>query len=110
MPEIEHILETLGLPWAYRFFREYKGKPLPEPPFAIYMIPHEECYGSDDENFVKKYNITVALYCKKKDFELEGKLEGLLCRDGIEFDKSEDFLFDESVFAITYEMEIVKKI
>ncbi len=106
--EIEQLLREMGLPFAYRRFRPFKGRPLPEPPYIVWYIDEEQDFGSDSENLLKRQKITVELYSKNKDRENEAKLEHML--KFTDFDKWEDYVEREKLYVVLYEFETITKI
>lgn len=105
---IKERLQAVGLPLAYRQFEPYKNKPVPSPPYLIYLIDRESGRGADGKNFYKRLHVTVELYTVKKDTELENKVEAAI--NEYEYEKYEDYLDDESMWFISYEFDIYEKI
>lgn len=106
--EIKEILEKIGLPFAYRKFKPYKNKPLPEPPYIVWYIDDEQDFGSDDKNFLKRQKISFELYSRNKDRTNEAKIEEAL--NFVRFNKWEEYIESEKLYFVLYEFEIIIKI
>lgn len=104
--DIENML-NIGIPLAYRAFREYRDKPLPPPPFMVYRV-RETARGSDDRVLYKRLHVTVELYTVDKSPELEDRLEAAIIK--YEYEKNGDYLEDERVNVVSYEFYIYKKV
>ena len=106
--DVEKLLEGLGLPFAFEKFKPYKNKPLPDPPYIVWFIDNEHNYGSDDKNFLKHCNITIELYTKSRNKEIERQIEKAL--NSVEFDVWHEYLEDQKLHLASYEFEITIKI
>ena len=105
---IEDLLAPIALPVAYRAFKPKKDKPVPDPPYLIYLIPDEDGRGADGKNLVSKKYVTVELYVTAKNVELEAKVEEAL--SAYEYSKHEEYIEAEAMWQISYDFEIYKKI
>lgn len=106
--EIEKLLEALGIPYAYQKFKAYKNKPLPDPPYIKWFIDNEHQFGGDDKNFLNRCHITLELYTKNRDKQIEQKIEEAL--NGVEFDVWRDYIEDQKLHLASYEFETIIKI
>jgi len=106
--KIEALLAPVKIPIAYRAFRPYKNKPVPNPPYLIYLIEHEAAYGADYKNLVKEKNVRVELYADKKELKLEEKVEQAL--SAYDHDKYEDFIESEAMYMTAYEFTVFEKV
>lgn len=104
---IENLLSTIGLPFAYRQFKPYKDTPVPDPPYIIYLFNHEEGYGADLRNFIKKIEVKIELYTNSKDEVNEDKIEEILT--SYEYDKEETYIDEEELYMVVYDFEIYIK-
>lgn len=93
------LLETLGLPVVYGIHTE---RPDTLPYLALlgdgqYQFPADDTYYYKQELYQAEY------YFRKKDPEMEQRIEQLLLDNGYLYDKSEDtYLNDQGVFLIYY--------
>ena len=106
--KIEEMLSTVGIPLAYLQFKPYKNKPVPSPPYLIYLISSERGYGPDDRNLITQKRVAVELYSNVKDTQLEKKVESAL--SAYEYEKSEDYIESENMYMVTYDFNIYEKI
>lgn len=102
LTEIATMLSSTNLPLRYSHFSQ-----TPEPPYIVYYYPAENDVFADSKNYVNKRQLFVELFTKKKDFETEATLEGVLAGKGLSWYKQTDFLNDEKLFQTTYEMEVI---
>lgn len=99
--ELKQILESTGLPVAYRFFPEGKAPVLP---FLVYYQTGARNFAADGLNYHTINNITVELYTKVKNPILEEMVEGAL--QFAIWDKDEIYNDAEKCYEIVYTMEV----
>ena len=98
--KIYSLLQTLGLPCAYGFFKNRQ-----EPPFIIYLGNGQNQYHADNTVYDKTELYRCEYYFKKKDEDLESEIEDAFLAGGYLYDKSEDvYIEDEKVFVIYYDL------
>jgi hypothetical protein len=102
MDEIINILEELGLPFAYDHFAEGEG---PAPPFLCYRCPNSNNFAADGTVFFPITEIDIELYTDKKDPDIEKKLEDLLVKNDVFFDKTETWIDSEKLYEVLYSFE-----
>jgi hypothetical protein len=102
MDKIIQILEELGLPYAYDHFAEGEG---PDPPFLCFRCPNSDNFAADGTVYFPITEIDIELYTDQKDPEPEKKLEDLLTKGGIFFDKTETFIDSEKLYEVLYSFE-----
>lgn len=101
------MLSGLGLPLSYRQFKPYKNKPVPKPPYLIYLISTESSSGADYCNLISRKRVTVELYTIQKNTCLENKVEGAI--SSFEYEKYEDYIEAEEMYLVSYEFDIYEK-
>ncbi len=97
--ELAQRLAAKGLPVAYRAFRTRQ-----EPPFVCYLYVYDTQFYADDEMYFSAVHYQVELYTSAKDPETEAKVEAAL--DGLCWEKSEEYIEDEKIYQLTYEIEV----
>jgi hypothetical protein len=102
MDEIITILEALGIPYAYDHFAEGEG---PDPPFICYRCPNSDNFAADGVAYFPITEIDIELYTDTKDPETEKKLEDLLTKSGIFFEKTETWIDSEKLYEVLYSFE-----
>lgn len=104
---LEALLSNVNIPLAHRRFKAYKNKPLPDPPYMIY-VTDESFRGGDDEIFYKQVDVILELYTRLPSPALELLIETAISE--YEFEKSEDELEKESLYVVTYEFTFYEKL
>lgn len=106
--KVEEMLSPVGVPVAYRQFKPYKNKPVPSPPYLIYLFPSERGYGPDNCNLIIHKRVSVELYTNAKNTQLEKKVEAAI--SAYKYEKSEDYIDSENMYMVTYDFNIYEKI
>ena len=107
MDRLLKIIEDMGLPFAYSHFAEGES---PDPPFLVYLFPKNKHFGADGVVFYKNTQIDLELYTDKKDLKLEEKIEEILDREKIYYEKSEVWIESERLYEVLYEFTLNLKI
>lgn len=102
MDKIIQILEELGLPFAYDHFAEGEG---PDPPFLCFRYPNSDNFAADGAVYFSITETDIELYTDRKDPETEKKLEDLLVKNDIFFDKTETWIESEKLYEVLYSFE-----
>ena len=100
--EIVEMLEETNLPIAYDHFAEGES---PDPPFICFLFPGSDNFSADGRVYLKIRNVNVELYTDLKDPELEERLEAVLDRHGIFYQKSEVWIEEEKLYEVLYQFE-----
>lgn len=87
LEEIKKLLETAGLPVAYRAFPVGNAPPLP---FVCYLFSSTNNFNADDAVYQVINRISIELYTESKDLEAENAVEAAL--KGLCWEKSEEYL------------------
>lgn len=102
--EIEAMLAQLGVPFRYYMFEE---KEAVEPPFMVWYLPESENFYADGIVYFQKCRMNLELYTDSKDFALEQQVEQVLRTAEFTWNKTEDYLEDEEMYEVLYEMEVL---
>ena len=102
--EVKLMLDELGIPSAYYQFAENTGV---EPPFICYFFGNSKDFSADNINYVHLVPLYIELYTDTKDFELEGRLEGMLNDRELFYTREETFLDSERMHETIYQTDIV---
>lgn len=103
MDRLIKILEEIGLPFAYSHFAEGES---PDPPFMVYLFPKNKHFGADGLVYYKNTEVNLEVYTDKKDLHLEEKIEEILDREKIYYEKSEVWIESERLFEVLYEFAL----
>ena len=102
MQDIKNILDELNIPVAYHHFNTDIN-----PPFLVFYRNASNNYGADNKVLAKINTIYIELYTEYKDVEMEQNLEDLLDSHEIFYDVlSEDYISDEKMYQVIYEVSI----
>ena len=103
MDKIISILNEIGLPYAYDHFAEGES---PNPPFICYLLPNSDNFAADGRVYYKIDGVHIELYTDYKNTELELKVEDVLDRYNIFYDKSEVWIDSEKLYEVMYQFEM----
>ena len=106
MKKLMKIINENGLPFAYSHFAEGES---PDPPFLVYLFPKNKHFGADGVVFYKNTQIDLELYTDKKNLKLEEKIEEILDREEIYYEKSEVWIESERLYEVLYEFTMEVK-
>ena len=102
MDKIISILNEIGLPYAYDHFSEGES---PNLPFICYLLPGSDNFAADGRVYYKIDDVHIELYTDYKNTELELKVEEVLDRYNIFYDKSEVWIDSEKLYEVMYQFE-----
>lgn len=112
-------LQALGLPFAYREFRETKKNPAPAPPFIVWL-KSEQGRGADSKNNLLEVSMSIELYTVLDDNaltagennqrreQLEMQLESVVLPD-VEYQKFVAPIPSEEMMQTAYEIKFLQK-
>ena len=105
MDIIINMLEEIGIPFAYSHFAEGES---PEPPFLCYLLPTSDNFSADGRVYHKLSSVHFEVYTDKKDRALENRVEDVLDKNNIFYNKSEVWIDSEKLYEViyTFEMEV----
>ena len=100
MATIFETLQTLDIPVAYGFHTKEV-----DPPYMAYIGNGQDQFEADNGYYTTQDRWQVELYFKRKDPELEKRVEALLLSNNYKYSKSEDvYIENEDVFVIYYDI------
>ena len=103
MEELLQIMQEIDIPSAYDHFAEGES---PDPPFICYLCPGSDNFGADGKVYYKIDEVSIELYTDEKSPATEQKVEAVLDKHGIFYDKSETWIDSEKLYEVIYEFEI----
>ncbi|MFA4033052.1 hypothetical protein ACEG19_04030 [Blautia stercoris] len=111
MTTFEEIIKratALGIPIAKNEFRKTAKKPVPDPPYLIYLL-NEEQRGDDKRNRIREINGSIELYTDRvPDETLEQQIENEVLFD-IEFSKEQALISSENMIQTAYDFKTIQK-
>ena len=103
MDELIGIMEDIGIPFAYDHFAEGES---PDPPFICFLCPGSDNFSADGRVYFKVDKVHIELYTDAKDPEIEFRVESVLDRRGIFFEKTEVWIESERLYEVLYSFEL----
>lgn len=103
MDKIINMLEEIGIPFAYSHFAEGES---PEPPFLCYLLPRSDNFSADGAVYHKLSVVHFEVYTDKKDRALENRVEDVLDKNNIFYNKSEVWINSEKLYEVIYSFEL----
>ena len=103
MDNLIQIVEAIGIPYAYDHFAEGES---PNPPFICYLLPGSDNFAADGRVYYKINDVHIELYTDHKNTELELKVEEVLDRYNIFYNKSEVWIDSEKLYEVLYQFEM----
>lgn len=103
MKKLVSLLDEISIPYAYHHFAQGKS---PKPPFICYLFPRSENFSADGRVYLPKNMVSLELYSDKKSVQFERKIEAVLDRWGIFYNKSELYIDSEKLYEVLYQFSM----
>lgn len=103
MDDLVKMMEETGLPFAYDHFEEGEAA---KPPFVCYLLPQSNHFSADGKVYLKITEVHIELYTDYKDLSAEQKVEAVLDKQGIFYEKSEVWIESEKLYEVLYSFEM----
>ena len=103
--QIVEMLEEAGLPLAYNHFAEGES---PAPPFLIFLFPSSDNFSADGMVYQKIDALHIELYTDRKQPDVESRLETVLDRHGVFYEKTEVWIESERLYEVLYSTEVLR--
>ena len=103
MEELLQVIKEMGIPFAYDHFAEGES---PDPPFICYLLPGSDNFAADGIVYYKRKKLHIELYTDKKDDDLEDRVESIINRNGLYYEKTETWIPSEKLYEVLYQMEV----
>lgn len=87
-------------------YRAFPVGHVPNLPYICYLATQTNNFKADNKVYKVIQGIDVELYTATKDESVEATLESTLNANSIVWQKYEDYIDDENVYMITYELEV----
>ena len=104
LQEVDNMVKSIGLPYAYFQFPEGTGQ---APPFICFFYTNSDDLFADNSNYQDIRRLNIELYTSTKDFALEKTIEDTLKLNGFTYYREENFIETEKIWQIAYEMEVM---
>jgi hypothetical protein len=99
------ITQRCGLT-DYTYY-QFADDSAPNLPYLIFYYPSSNNDGADNVVWQKINRLNIELYTDNKEFLIENELETVLAEHGFFYEKSEQYIKDEKMYEVLYEMEVV---
>ena len=100
---MQMLAELSDIPFAYDHFSEGES---PDPPFICFLFPGSENFSADNTVYAEFSNLNIELYTDEKNPELEDRLESVLNKYEIFWNKSEVWIETEKMYEVLYQMTV----
>lgn len=104
--QIDDMIGSMGLPYAYDHFDKNDVNRPAGPPFIAFLYPQNNDFAADDHNYIHVEQLVIELYTDNKDFDHETAIEDVLNANDLPFDKDCTYLDDEHMYKTTYTTEV----
>ena len=102
--EVNLMVKSMGLPYAYYQFPEGTGQ---APPFICFFYSGTNDLYADQTNYQRIEQLNIELYTKKKDFALEASIEEILKAHGFTYSRQDSYIDGQKMWQMAYEMDVV---
>ena len=103
--QILSMLKEAKLPIAYDHFAEGES---PEPPFMVFLFPSSDNFAADGRVYQRIDVLHVELYTDRKQPKIETKVETVLDRHGVFYEKTEVWINTERLYEALYATEVLR--
>ena len=104
--QIDDMIGSVGLPYAYDHFDKDDVNRPDGPPFIAFLYPQNNDPVFDNRNYVQIEQLHIELYTDNKDFDHETAIEDVLNANDLPFEKDGTYLDDEHMYMTTYTTEV----
>jgi len=101
--QVVSMIRSMNIPFAYDHFAEGESV---NPPFLVYLYPGSDNFAADGTVYYKRDKLHIELYTDKKDDDLEDRIESIINRCGLYYNKSETWIPSEKLYEVLYQTEV----
>ncbi len=103
MDELVNLIQEMDVPFAYNHFAEGEAV---EPPFICFLLPGSDNFSADGIVYFKINEVHMELYTDVKSPVIENKVEAVLDKHGIFYNKTETWIEDEKLYEVLFSFEL----
>ncbi len=103
MDKLVNLIKEMDIPFAYDHFAE--GETV-KPPFICFLLPNSDNFSADGIVYFKKNEVHIELYTDVKSPDIEDKVEAVLDKHGIFYNKSEVWIDEEKLYEVLFSFEM----
>lgn len=101
--EVMAMLDSMGISYAYDHFAEGES---PDPPFICFLYPRSDNFGADNIVYTSAHELDIEVYTNYKDPDLEEKIEEILTKNELYYEKSEVWIESEKLYEVLYTVTV----
>ena len=102
--QIFEMVNEIGYNFAYHHFEEGQE---PEKPYLVYLYPGSNNFSADGVVYQGFSKLDIELYTDKKDPVAEKKVEAVLKKHGLSYEKTESYIESEHMYEVLFETEVL---
>lgn len=99
--DLEQLLAPVGIPFTLHHWE----KP-PVMPYGVYFDDYTENFEADNSAYAVFTHFNIELYTRQRDPALEARLEGILDKAELYWDKDSVYVDSLRAYKTTYEIEV----
>lgn len=103
MDDLVNMIQEMDIPFAYDHFAEGEAV---EPPFICFLLPGTDNFSADGIVYFKINEVHIELYTDVKSPVIENKVEAVLDKHGIFYNKTETWIEDEKLYEVLFSFEL----
>ena len=103
MDELVNMIKEMDIPFAYDHFAEGESV---KPPFICFLLPRSDNFSADGIVYFKINEAHIELYTDVKSPDIEDKVESVLYKYGIFYNKTEAWIDDEKLYEVLFSFEM----
>ena len=103
MYELVNMIQEMDIPFAYNHFAEGEAV---EPPFICFLLPGSDNFSADGIVYFRINEVHIELYTDVKAPAIENKVEAVLDKHGIFYNKTETWIEDEKLYEVLFSFEL----
>lgn len=103
MDDLVNMIQEMDIPFAYDHFAEGEAV---EPPFICFLLPGTDNFSADGIVYFKINEVHIELYTDVKAPVIENKVEAVLDKHGIFYNKTETWIEDEKLYEVLFSFEL----
>ena len=103
MDDLVNMIQEMDIPFAYNHFAEGEAV---EPPFICFLLPGSDNFSADGIVYFRINEVHIELYTDVKAPVIENKVEAVLDKHGIFYNKTETWIEDEKLYEVLFSFEL----
>ena len=103
MDELVNMIKEMNIPFAYDHFAEGE---VVKPPFICFLLPGSDNFSADGIVYFKINEVHIELYTDVKSPKIENKVEAVLDKHGIFYNKTKTWIEDEKLYEVLFSFEM----